>query len=325
MKQKIILAGAILLLLAVVGFMTWDIFFSKPDNSGNPYAYDMASLRSGDTSKVMFREVLNFDPGFSPLHGIATDRIDRIYVCGENQVAVFDQAGKRLSGFPVAGTALCIDVDEAGKIYLGMQDHVEIYTPSGTLLKRWESAGERSVITSVAVSGNAVFTADAGDKIVCRYDLEGNLVKQIGEKDPARGIPGFVVPSPYFDLGTDKQGKLWVVNPGRHKFEQYSEEGDLATSWGLSAMTVDGFCGCCNPSNFAFLSDGSFVTSEKGIERIKVYWPDGRFRCLVADPSSFTEGTKGLDLAVDSGDKIFVLDPEKNQVRCFIALDNTGK
>ena len=82
-------------------------------------------------------------------------------------------------------------------------------------------------------------------------------------------------------------------------------------------MSMEGFCGCCNPSNFAMLSDGSFVTSEKGIERIKVYGPGGIFRNVVAGPDSFIEGTRGIDLAVDAQDRILALDPEKKQIRIF--------
>ena len=50
---------------------------------------------------------------------------------------------------------------------------------------------------------------------------------------------------------------------------------------------------------------------------LKIYNPDGKFRFLVAGPSAFTEGTKGLDLAVDSKGRIVVLDPERKQVRIF--------
>jgi hypothetical protein len=198
-----------------------------------------------------------------------------------------------------------------------MQDHVEIFDNTGKLLKKWSSCGNDAIITSIAVSGRDVFIADAGNKVVYHYDLSGKLIKKIGQKDPSKGIPGFVIPSSYFDLGIGHDGDLWVVNPGRHRFEKYNPDGDLTTSWGESSMAVEGFCGCCNPSNFAILADGSFVTSEKGIERIKVYWPDGRFRGVVAGPDSFIEGTRGLDLAVDSRDRIFVLDPEKKQVRVF--------
>ena len=68
----------------------------------------------------------------------------------------------------------------------------------------------------------------------------------------------------------------------------------------------------------AFMTDGSFVTSEKGIERIKVYGPDGIYKYLVASPDSFEEGTRGLDLAVDSQERILVLDPVKKKVRIFV-------
>jgi hypothetical protein len=198
-----------------------------------------------------------------------------------------------------------------------MRDHLEIYSISGELLKRWKSCGDNAIITSIAVNGNDVYIADAGNKIVYHYNTAGNLLSTIGQKDPEKGIPGFVIPSPYFDLGIGRNGELWVVNPGRHSFEQYNPEGELISSWGKASMTVEGFCGCCNPSNFAILSDGSFVTSEKGIERIKIYKPTGDFSCLVAGSGAFVEGTKGLDLAVDSKGRILVLDPEKNQIRIF--------
>ena len=79
-------------------------------------------------------------------------------------------------------------------------------------------------------------------------------------------------------------------------------------------MQLDGFSGCCNPSHIAMLSNGSFVTSEKGIERVKVHLPSGDFKCVVAGPKQFEPGTVGLDLAVDSGDRIYVLDPKKKEV-----------
>ena len=48
-----------------------------------------------------------------------------------------------------------------------------------------------------------------------------------------------------------------------------------------------------------------------------MYSPEGDFKCVVATPASFNEGTKGLDLAVDAEDRILVLDPERRQVRIF--------
>ncbi|MCX6304900.1 MAG: NHL repeat-containing protein [Bacteroidetes bacterium] len=317
MKKKIILFAALTLLMAVILFMAWDMFFNKPADKGNPYAYDLKAFKSGDSSKIMYAEVQHFSPGLPAIHGIACDQSDRIFICGDNGVEIYDHAGNRKNGFTVNGTANCIQVDPDGRIYLGMQEHVEIFDNTGKQLKKWKTCDKDAIITSIAIAGKDVFIADAGNKVVCHYDQDGNLVKRIGEKDPARNIPGFVVPSPYFDLGTDGNGSLWVVNPGRHRIEKYNHDGDLTFTWGESSMAMEGFCGCCNPSNFAMLSDGSFVTSEKGIERIKVYGMRGDFRYMVAGSDAFVEGTRGLDIAVDSKDRILVLDPEKKQVRIF--------
>jgi hypothetical protein len=203
-------------------------------------------------------------------------------------------------------------------IYLGIEDHVEVYSNEGKLVKKWESESESSVLTSIAVTSADVFVADAGEKVVYHYDLTGKLINRIGQKDPQNNIPGFVVPSYFFDLGVNSTGQLWVADPGRHTFMNFGYDGTLISSWGKTSMGVDGFCGCCNPSHFAFLSDGSFITSEKGIERIKVYLPDGTYKYLVATPDSFEEGTRGLDLAVDSQERILVLDPVKKKVRFFV-------
>jgi sugar lactone lactonase YvrE len=324
MKQKLVIIIALALLLAVVIFMAWDMFYHKPGNEANPYDFNMKSLRTGDTSVIMYEEAFHFTSGLAAIHGIAVDQNDRIYISGENGLEVYDPNGKKETGFSIRGTSTCVHVDRAGRIYLGMADHVEIYDLSGKQRANWRSPGDKTIITSIAVNSGNVYLADAGSKVVLRCDLVGNLLNRIGEKDPAKNIPGFVVPSPYFDLALGPGGELWVVNPGRHHFEKYDSEGNLSATWGISSMSMEGFCGCCNPSHFAMFPDGSFVTSEKAIERIKVYGPTGEFKFVVAGPGSFIEGTRGLDLAVDSKGRILVLDPEKKQVRVFV-LRNESK
>ncbi len=159
--------------------------------------------------------------------------------------------------------------------------------------------------------------ADAGNHIVWKFDKSGNRLKRIGEKDEARDIPGFIIPSPYFDVALDPDGFLWVANTGRHSIENYTKDGDFRTSWGEFSMGIEGFSGCCNPSHFAILEDGSFVTSEKGLARVKVYNRIGALVSVVALPDQFIEGTIGLDLAVDSSQRIYVLDPRQKLVRIF--------
>jgi len=316
MKQKIIIISAIVLLLALVAFMVKDFFFSKPDNN-NPYALDVEKIRNGDTSAIAFAETLQIKTTLNEIHGLATDTKGNIYVSGKDGVEIFDASGKPETKFNIQGTSQCIALDEKGNLLLGIQDHIETWNKEGKQLSSWKSFGPDAVITSIAVKNNDVFIADAGQKVVYHCNNSGNLINKIGLKDPATGVPGFIIPSPYFDLGISHDGNLWVVNPGRHSFEKYKSDGTLLTSWGKASMAMEGFCGCCNPSNFAFISDSLFVTSEKAIERIKIYNADGSFRCVVAAPDKFEAGTKGLDLAVDNQNRILVLDPVKMMIRVF--------
>ena len=318
MKQKIFILTGLLLLLVIVFFISRDLLFPKENDNANPYEYDLNKLKKSDSLEIAYKEINQFMLGLEELYGIAVGLSDRIYVSGNNGVEIFDNSGKQEKRIPVEGLARSIQVDNAGRIFLGMEDHIEILDNTGKRIGKWKPESENSILTSIAVTPADLFVADAGEKVVYHYDHDGNLINRIGEKDPQRNIPGFVVPSPYFDLGISHSGQLWVVDPGRHTLMNFTTDGRLISSWGKASMAVDGFCGCCNPSDFAFLSDGSFITSEKGIERIKVYKPDGSYKCLVAAPDSFEEGTRGLDIAVDSRDRILVLDPVKKIVRVFI-------
>jgi hypothetical protein len=318
MKQKLFIITSLLLLLVIVFFISKDLFFPKGDDNENPYEYDLDKLKKSDSLEVAFKEIKQFTPGLEEIYGIAVDLSDRIYVSGINGIEIFDNSGKPEKQIAVEGIVRSIRVDNMGRIFAGVEDHIEIFTYSGKRISNWKAESTSSILTSIALTPTDVFVADAGEKVVYHYDHDGKLINRIGEKDPQNNIPGFVIPSPYFDLGISSSGQLWVVDPGRHTLMNFSFDGKLVSSWGKASMVVDGFCGCCNPSNFAFLSDGSFITSEKGIERIKVYQPDGKYKYLVATPGSFEEGTRGLDIAVDSLDRILVLDPVKRKVRFFI-------
>jgi hypothetical protein len=316
MKQKIIIISALVLLLVLITFMVKDFFFNNPGNT-NPYQFELDNIRIGDTAKAVFAETQQIKTTLEEIHGIATDSSRKIYVSGKDSVVIFDAKGKTVNKFRIAGTAQCIAVSENGKIYLGIQDHIEIWNNRGEQLAKWASFGTDAVLTSIAVKGENIFIADAGQKVVYNCHIKGYLLGKIGLKDPETGVPGFIIPSPYFDLGISKDGNLWVVNPGRHRFEKYKFDGTLLSSWGKASMATEGFCGCCNPSNFAFINDSLFVTSEKAIERVKVYGADGTFLCVVATPDQFEAGTKGLDLAVDIQNRILVLDPVKKMIRIF--------
>jgi hypothetical protein len=284
----------------------------------NPFAYDIESFRQSGADFVQYTEVRQIQIPSTLVYAIAVGPGDILYVSGDESIHVFDAEGRLQSNIAMSGKAWCLAADENGDIYAGMNDHVEVFDPAGSRKAIWESLGEDAILTSISLSRDFVFVADAGNHIVWRFNRSGEQPQRIGDKDDARDIPGFVIPSPYFDVAVDPDEFLWVANTGRHSLENYTLDGDLRSVWGEFSMEIEGFCGCCNPSHFAILEDGSFVTSEKGIPRIKIYNRLGLLAAVVAGPDRFDEGTVGLDLALDSSQRILVLDPARRVVRIFV-------
>ena len=322
MKQKLTIGLSVFLILAVLIVMSYDLFLGTEGKKDNQYEYDLTELKKIDKSKICYSEIQQIKPDSGILYGIAIDSEDNIYVTTDTKVLIYNQKLELRQTIKTNDKARCITIGVDGRIYLGMRNYLEIWDKNGTLINRWDTINNVARITSIAVSESSVFIADAGNKVVHQYDTKGEFINRFGKKNKEKGIPGLFIPSPYFDVLLGRDGELWAINTGRHSFEAYDFNGNLKSSWTRTSMELDGFSGCCNPSHVAMLSDGSFVTSEKGIERVKIHLPSGDFKCVVVGPDQFEEGTRGLDLAVNSKDQIFVLDPKKGMVRVFEIKDD---
>jgi hypothetical protein len=236
-----------------------------------------------------------------------------------------NRSGERGLEIALAEPSRCCAVEKDGTIYLGVRDHIEVFDAKGQRKLTWDSPGKKAWLTGIAVTEKEVFVADAGNRVVLRYDKSGKLLHRLGEKDKERNIPGFIIPSPFFDVEIARDGLLRVSNPGRHRVELYTADGDFEGAWGTVSMGITGFCGCCNPINLALLPDGRFVTCEKGLPRVKVYSATGEFESVVAGVESFVENGKacgpadctagGLDAAVDAQGRIYILDLVTGDVR----------
>jgi len=172
------------------------------------------------------------------------------------------------------------------------------------------------MFTSLALSADRVYVADAANKTVWAFDLNGELTGKFDGR--TAGEAGFIVPSPCFDVAIGTDDTLWIVNPGRRRLENYRRaDGELLWSWGKSGSDIAGFCGCCNPTHIAIGRDGTFITAEKGLCRVKIYNPDGTLRGVIAEPSGFQASDAVADLAVDAAGRIAVLDANRKAVRIF--------
>jgi hypothetical protein len=285
---------------------------------GPEFSYDLTEYRKVPPHLVTFEEKEAVATGLREPRGIAVGPEDRLWVAGDKAVRCFGADGKLVSEFATAGRPQRVAISKIGEVYVLMSDHVEIYGADGKLIAAWPPSGPKSLLTCIALGEKDVFVADAAEGVVLRYDIAGKLIRKIGAKDETRAIPGIVVPSPYFDVLVGPKDALWVVDPGRRRVECYNFDGDLRWYWGRASPKIEYFCGCCNPTHIALMPDGMFVTSEKGLPRVKTYTKAGEFETVVAPPSSFDEKAEGLDVAVDSQSRVLVLDPTTRKIRVFV-------
>lgn len=294
--------------------------FQEPAQS---FEYNSEQYRELDNIETNYDEVAQLDPKLTEPRAMTIAPDGRLFVAGENEVAVFKNDAE-VSRFPIAGQAKCMDVSEDGAVYVGYNGHVAVYDQQGTMTAEWPALAGQPYITAVASTEEFVYVGDAGNKVVVQYDHDGNILREIGRKDEDEDIPGIEVPSPYLDLGVNQEGHLWVVNPGLLGFERYRSDGSLVTSWYRATLQLEGFSGCCNPTQMAFAPDGTLVTAEKGLVRIKTYdVTDGEYQELVAGSKLFPREQSLRDIAVDQAGRILALDPRTDTVRIFQHKEST--
>ncbi len=314
----------------------WRIdWWGEQGNGLSPrFGYSLEAYRRVDPALVGYDEVDRVPVALREARTMAVGPEDRLYVAGDLCILCLSPSGNKLATIALEEEPQCVAVGGAGhafpgRMYVGLKDRVEVYGPEGKRVAHWESQGPKALFTSIALAEHDVYVANARGRVVLRYDLQGKLLGQIDGRDPDKDLRGFIIPSPYFDLAMAPDGLLRVVNPGMHRIEAYTAEGHLEQKWGKATVGIEGFCGCCNPAHIALLDDGSVVTAEKGLPRVKVYSSEGQFVCVVAGPemlcptATITEETrtehkmKVHDVAVDSQGRILVLDPSTQSVRVF--------
>jgi hypothetical protein len=317
MKRTGIIILIILLAVVIVAVFVFDIRSAKTGSrKGNKYQLDINEYSKVDPALIAYKEVRNYNIGSDSLNAIALNR-QKIYLAEGSFIRILNLSGEQLLKFSLPWEATCIDVTGDGKILTGFRDRIGLFSDTGENIWITDMINERAYITAVANKGTLIFAADAGNRVVQRFDISGKFLGNFEGKTGEDDSTGFIVPSGYFDLKINKEGELWVVNPGRHSLENYTDEGDLRGFWEKSSPSIEGFSGCCNPAHLAFLPDGLFVTSEKLIVRIKVLKPSGELVSVVAAPDRFKENGIAPDLAVDENGNVYALDFDRKAIRVF--------
>lgn len=317
MKKHYVSILIFIVIVALAAIIGNAIMKPRFDSATNPYDLKLDSLGIIAPELYCGYSAEKITIPLKNSKAIAVDTVGHIYISGDNRIVVLMPDGRLISEFATPATATALAVNFQGRIVAAFETHVEVYESDGSLVEQWPPFNKKSYITSLAVSNNRVYLADADDALVYEYTMEGGYIRTYGTNEDKEAVTTFILPSYFFDLAVAPDQSLWVTNNGRHKVVNFNADGSLRSYWGETSAAVHGFSGCCNPSHLAILNDGSFITAEKGIVRIKKYTAEGEFECAVAGPEHFKKGALGLDVAISSDQKILVLEPDAALVHVF--------
>ena len=316
-----------LAVLAAVAVAVWaalsiDSTGRRGAGTGRNYDEDFQKLKKFDLALLKWQEALPALPARMDLP-VALAMIDGRDICiaGDKAIVVLSPDGREIRrlDLPLAPQALAT-ADKT--IYVASKNAIAVLTSEGQQQDRWATLGDKAHLVSLAVSDEYVFAADAGNRVVMRYDRKtGKRTYKNGLADSGAFLSGFKVPSPHLDVAMTAAGNLLTVDPGRSLVQLRDVYGDVLKSWGTQGSEITKFYGCCNPAAIATLDDGSVVTYEKTLQRVKVYTPEGKLSNVAAGPNEFSDHPKDTsivpDMAVDRDGRILVLDPVRKVVRIF--------
>lgn len=316
MKNKGIFIFIVVLVAVIVVVLIFDSRSGKiEDSAENPYEYNYDAFKEVDEALLRYKEVSQIKLSFAKPSGLAVHQ-NRLFLTGDQRLQVIDTKGIEFLNIDLLSPPKAIAANEE-YIAIAFEKNFEIRTADGIFVLTTDTISKNSVLTSISMNQNMIYVADAGQRKVMVFDMQGILLREIEGVSGAESLHGFIVPSANFDLAINKAGELWVVNPGMHAIQHYGDKGELINFWKNSSMKIDGFSGCCNPANFTFLPNGHFITSEKGLVRIKEYDEKGTFIAVVAAPNKFEEEGKSPDVCCNETGNVYALDKDKKLVRIF--------
>lgn len=294
------------------------------------FTYQIGAYLKTDPALLRYDESGRIPTGFQKPKCIEMTADDTLLAAGDRAVKLLATDGSLRATIALPALPHAVTRNAAGQLVVAFQDHLAIYRDDGMPAQVGPALGDGCHLTSVVAAGDALYVADAGRREIVRCDAAGQPLSRFGKIGAGDDNPGFMIPSAYFDVTLGPDGLLWVNNMGRHRVEAYTLDGHFELGWGEPGMAIENFCGCCNPVYVTRLPDGRFVTSEKGLNRIKLYDARGAFVGVVAGPDHLVKDLDlarracadchigfGFDVACDSAGRIYALDPATRDIRIF--------
>ncbi|RLI51961.1 MAG: hypothetical protein DRP09_18680, partial [Candidatus Thorarchaeota archaeon] len=173
-------------------------------------------------------------------NGIATDRLDNVYVASPG-IQKYNANGQFITGWKVYeqdGETPCYPVgiatDSEGNVYITepTEDSIRKYSPAGRFITRWGSGGtengEFDYPNGIALNNNGdVYVVDSNNYRVQKFSSDGEFILKWGGWGQDNGQ--FYMPN---RIAIDSDGYVYVSDWSLHRVQKFGPNGTYITKWG---------------------------------------------------------------------------------------------
>lgn len=306
MSKKLTTIITVFLLLVLTAYLVTDLTMKK--GAGPSFSI----LPSQEAFKDRWKLLKTIQPAKGMLRAVTACADNSFAAGGDSFISYYSSESGLIWNIYTEDPVSALSVS-GNLIYSAEGRMIRVYDTSGKKTDEWGPFEENAIITSVTSNDNYVAFADAANRTVYVLNKKGIVAYLIGKEGQE-----FIIPSNFFDIALSNDDFLYVANTGNRRIEKRKLNGEIINKLGKAGTAPDGFCGCCNPAHFIVIPNG-FVTSEKGINRIKILNSDGNFREMVSSVNNFKPSLP-LDLASADGKTILAANPSDSKVYVFVRM-----
>lgn len=303
MKNKILAALSLLIILAFIGYIIYD--------SARPVSYIEEETATDTANKPADQWMISMEIFISEgLKAVAADEDGFIFAGGDSFIKCFSSDMKEQWNLDIPEKIRALSFS-GDVLYAVSEELIFLISRDGRVTGEWGPYEAGCLFTSISANKDYVAVADAGNKTVFIFRKDGEVISMIGHFGET-----LLIPSPYFDVYLTEDNILYMAHTGSFRIEKRTIEGKMTAYYGESGNAPEEFCGCCNPAHFTVVPQG-FLTAEKGINRIKILGPEGGFSEFVSSDNDFIASVP-LDVASADGKTIYGANPADGKMYVFV-------
>ena len=322
----------------------WDIFFYRDyekygQTFGGTYTDSQWPLRD-ELRLYVRKDSLSkmWDYGIAPLTAGASGVIEAANTFEEGEIMVSPELILNESGIAGPGDGqltsprnMAVAADGTIFVLDSGNQRVQVYDSDGNFIDSWGESGsgngqfnpEGDGPWGIGVDDDFVFVADTWNHRIQKFTHDGEFLGAFGNSGdvlsaPNSGLGLFFGPRNIL-MGDD--GLVYINDTGNHRIQIMDKDGNFVGQIGLTSQLGSNPGEFYEPVGSAQSPDGSIYVTDT--------W-NGRMQRLTGGPSYFPIGEWGIGgwkenfsiynkpyVAVDSGGRVYVTDPEQYRVLIF--------